>query len=271
MMEKGTVIISKYGIELKAIWSDARGGFLPGVKAAAGKVFPTIDCLKEFFIGYMRGELQKAVASAKLKAMNNRMAFSKTEYLVALECYGRYMKEGNPDAFLWKYVIDHFESCFTADVLARYRKEGRMLVRRLSNGQGGKTTVEKVVIPEEEENSVSNGAYRNTKHPMPDRRNVSRKDVDKVFSDFCREHSVESPLVWGEMEGTATMMIRNGRMVLALPLHSVVSVHEIKRSVPTLSVSCADGFTYHLKLFGKWSLKTFNRSRDKPMKKMSDI
>ena len=117
MMEKGIVIISKYGLSLRAEWSDAKKGYLSAARPAAGKVFHDLDGLKEFFSGFVHTELQKVAETARGKAMAFKMAFSKTEYLVALEKYGRCVEDESTDTFLWKYVIDHFESCFTPEVL----------------------------------------------------------------------------------------------------------------------------------------------------------
>lgn len=88
MMEKGIVIISKYGLSLRAEWSDAKKGYLSAARPAAGKVFHDLDGLKEFFSGFVHTELQKVAETARGKAMAFKMAFSKTEYLVALENTG---------------------------------------------------------------------------------------------------------------------------------------------------------------------------------------
>ena len=267
MMEKGIVIISKYGLSLRAEWSDAKKGYLSAARPAAGKVFHDLDGLKEFFSGFVHTELQKVAETARGKAMAFKMAFSKTEYLVALEKYGRCVKDGSTDTFLWKYVIDHFESCFTPEVLEAYRKEMRLSVRRFSSKSGKSGRKERKDATQKKKDVLTNGSYEGTALPMPGQKMKSGTELSGVISAFGWKHGTGLPVEWHEIDTVRHLVIRIGRMTLPIPADDIISAHEIKRDVPTFSISCRDGFTYHLKLFGEWRLRTFNRNPDIRAKK----
>lgn len=264
-MEKGKVFISKYGISLKLEWSDTKGGYQSAVRQASGKVFRDIDEVKEFFAWYARAGLRKAEETAKGKAMAFKMAFSKTEYLAALEKYAECIKNGSPDTFLWKYVIDHFESCFTPEVLDSCRKEMRLSVRRMATKPGRNRKNKKEKKPEKA--IPSNGSYKGTAIPMPAQGQVAPKELSAIFDAFKTEHGTGLPLEWHEIDAVTHLVVQIGRMTLPIPASGIVCAREVKRNVPTFSISCKDGFTYHLKLFGGWKLKTFNRNPVIKMKK----
>ncbi len=267
MMEKGIVIISKYGLSLRAEWSDAKKGYLSAARPAAGKVFNNLDGLKEFFSEFVHTELLKVAETARGKAMAFRMAYSKTEYLVALEKYGRCVKDGSTDTFLWKYVIDHFESCFTPEVVESYRKEMRLSVRRLSSKDGKSGRKEGKEVTEKKKNVLTNGSYEGTVLSMPGQKTKSGTELSDTIGSFGRKHGTGLPVEWHEIDTVRHLVVRIGRMTLPIPIKDIVSAHEIKRDVPTFSISCRDGFTYHLKLFGEWRLRTFNRNPDIRAKK----
>lgn len=267
MMEKGIVIISKYGISLKAEWSRTVNGYRPAPRKAAGKVCRDMDELKDFFAGYLHAELQKVADTAKEKAMAFKMAFSKTEYLVALDRYGKCVKDGSTDTFLWKYVIDHFECCFTPEVLDSYRKEMRLSIKRLSSKPNKKGKDVEASGAEKKKPLPSNGTYVGTVLPMPGQAQVSTDGLSRSFRAFRQKHGTALPLEWHEIDTVTHLVARIGRMTLPIPIGDIVSAHEIKRDVPTFSISCSDGFTYHLKLFSEWKIKTFNRHSIKKYKK----